>query len=100
MCVSCGDNCVSCLLSRNAAYYSKNTTSSLVKLTASISGQTANIYTEEEAGGFFETAVNFYQSTLRHDFYGFSIYTCHIILLLVIKLNPLTWKGHASHTGA
>jgi len=42
---SCRDNCVSCLLSCDAAYYSKNTTNALVKLTTSISGQAENRYT-------------------------------------------------------
>jgi hypothetical protein len=45
MCGSCGDNCVLCLLSRDAAYYNKNTTNALIKLTASISGQRENLYT-------------------------------------------------------
>ena len=52
MCGPCGDDCVSCLLSCDAAYYSKNTTSALVKLTASISGQIANLYTEERKKSF------------------------------------------------
>ena len=85
MCGSCGDNCVSCLLSCDAAYYSKNITSALVKFTACISGQTANFTLKKEASGFFETAVNVYQSTLRHDFHSFSIYTFHVTVSLVIK---------------
>jgi hypothetical protein len=37
------------------------------------------------AGDFFETAVNFYQHILLHDFRSFSIYICHIIASFIIK---------------